>query len=37
MIELHRPLIGPVMFYFASCHSLTIPPEAQEAAGKAAS
>lgn len=37
VIELHRPLSGPVTFYFASCHGLAIPPEAQEAAGKAAS
>jgi hypothetical protein len=30
MIELHRPLVGPVTFYYADCYDqLHIPPEAE--------
>ena len=27
-ISLHRPLVGPVIFYHASAYKLPIPPEA---------
>ena len=27
-IELHKPMEGPVTFYFAECYGLPVPPEA---------
>jgi hypothetical protein len=32
-IELHRPLVGPVTFYYAECYQLPIPPEAEAEVG----
>jgi hypothetical protein len=31
-IELHRPLQGAVIFYYAQCYGLAIPAEAQQIA-----
>lgn len=28
MFNLHRPFEGPVVFYFAQCYGIPIPPEA---------
>lgn len=32
-LTIHKPLEGPVEFFYAQCYGLTVPREAAEAAG----